>query len=123
MASGVRCRVVFDMEALQQVAARSDETRAALVELTDRIVARANSSGSSTHTGGHGYDTKGTGRPRRGMGWVQHENSPAPLDGTQASYAGNVRMQRDGYMGIVYTANYAAQVDNHRNNTLLKAMG
>lgn len=40
-----------------------------------------------------------------------------------ASYAGNVRMQRDGYMGIVYTANHAAQLDNHRNNTLLKAKG
>jgi hypothetical protein len=32
-------------------------------------------------------------------------------------------MFHDGYMGIVYTANYSAQLDNHRNNTLLKAKG
>ena len=123
MASGVRCRVVFDMEALQQVAARSDDTRAALIVATDRIKARANAAGSGTHLVSHGYDTVGTGRPRKGEGWLQHDNSPAPVNDKQAAYAGNVSMQRNGYMGIVYTANYAAVVDNHRNNTLLKAMG
>jgi len=91
--------------------------------IADRITAAANAMGASTHSGGHGYDTKGTGRPRRGQGWLQHDRSPAPVTGPQASYAGNVRMQRDGYMGIVYTANHAAQLDNHRNNTLLKAKG
>lgn len=123
MASAARCRVEFDMAALRDAAARSDETRTALVAATDHIVAAANTMGASTHSGGHGYDTKGTGRPRRGQGWLQHDRSPAPVTGPQASYAGNVRMQRDGYMGIVYTANHAAQLDNHRNNTLLKAKG
>ena len=123
MASAAKCRVEFDMAALRDAAARSDETRAALVAATDRITAAANAMGASTHSGGHGYDTKGTGRPRRGQGWLQHDRSPAPVTGPQASYAGNVRMQRDGYMGIVYTANHAAQLDNHRNNTLLKAKG
>ena len=123
MASAAKCRVEFDMAALRDAAARSDETRAALVAATDRIIAAANAMGASTHSGGHGYDTKGTGRPRKGQGWLQHENSPAPVNGPQAAYDGNVRMQRDGYIGIVYTANHAAQVDNHRNNTLLKAKG
>lgn len=123
MASGVRVRVELDNEALLSVAARSDETRVALVVATNRIKSAANAMGSGTRTGGHGYDTKGTGRPRKGQGWLQHENSPEPLEGTQAVYDGNVSMQRNGYMGIVYTDNYAAQVDNHRNNTLLKAKG
>ena len=116
-------RVEWDMAALQRAAARSDETRAALTEATDRIVATANAMGSGTRSGGHGYKAKGTGKPRKGHGWLEHENSPAPVTGPAAEYAGNVRMSHDGYMGIVYTANYSAQLDNHRNNTLLKAKG
>jgi hypothetical protein len=116
-------RVEWDMAALQRVAARSDETRDALKEATDRIVSTANAMGSGTHSGGHGYKTKGTGRSRKGQGWLEHENSPAAVTGPAAEYAGNVRMFHEGYMGIVYTANYSAQLDNHRNNTLLKARG
>ena len=116
-------RVEWDMDALQRAAARSEETRAALVDATDRIVSTANSMGSGTRSGGHGYKAKGTGKPRRGQGWLQHENSPAPVTGPAARYDGNVRMFHDGYMGIVYTANYSAKLDNHRNNTLLKAKG
>ena len=115
--------VEFDMAALQRAGASSDEMRAALVEVTDGIIASANALGSSTHTGGHGYKAKGTGKPRKGQGWLEHENSPAAVTGPAAEYEGNVRMFHEGYMGIVYTANYSAQLDNHRNNTLLKAKG
>lgn len=116
-------RVEWDMDALQRAAARSDDVRGALVEATDRIVATANAMGSGTRSGGHGYKAKGTGKPRKGQGWLEHENSPVAVTGPAAEYAGNVRMFHDGYMGIVYTANYSAQLDNHRNNTLLKAKG
>lgn len=116
-------RVEWDMDALQRAAARSDDVRGALVEATDRIVSTANAMGSGTRSGGHGYKAKGTGKPRKGQGWLEHENSPAPVTGPAAEYEGNVRMFHDGYMGIVYTANYSAQLDNHRNNTLLKAKG
>ena len=116
-------RVEWDMAALQRAAARSDETREALKEATDRIVSTANAMGSGTRSGGHGYKAKGTGTPRRGDGWLEHENSPAAVTGPAAEYEGNVQMFHDGYMGIVYTANYSAQLDNHRNNTLLKAKG
>jgi hypothetical protein len=111
------------MDALQRAAARSDDVRGALAEATDRIVSTANAMGSGTHSGGHGYEAKGTGTPRKGQGWLEHENSPAPVTGPAAHYDGNVRMFHDGYMGIVYTANYSAQLDNHKNNTLLKAKG
>lgn len=116
-------RVEWDMDALQRAAARSDDVRGALVEATDRIVATANAMGSGTRSGGHGYKAKGTGKPRKGQGWLEHENSPVAVTGPAAEYEGNVRMFHDGYMGIVYTANYSAQLDNHRNNTLLKAKG
>lgn len=115
--------VEFDMAALQRVGASSDETRAALAEVTDRIVSTANAMGSGTRSGGHGYKAKGTGRSRKGQGWLEHDRSPAAVTGPAAEYAGNVRMFHDGYMGIVYTANYSAQLDNHKNNTLLKAKG
>lgn len=115
--------VEFDMDALQRVGASSDEMRAALVEVTDGIVAAANALGSGTRSGGHGYKAKGTGRSRKGQGWLEHDRSPAAVTGPAAEYAGNVRMFHDGYMGIVYTANYSAQLDNHKNNTLLKAKG
>lgn len=115
--------VEFDMDALERVGARSDEMRAAMEEVTDGIIASANALGSSTHSGGHGYKAKGTGRARRGQGWLEHDRSPAAVTGPAAEYAGNVRMFHDGYMGIVYTANYSAQLDNHKNNTLLKAKG
>ena len=116
-------RVEWDMDALQRAAARSDEVRDALTEATDRIVATANAMGSGTRSGGHGYKAKGTGKPRKGQGWLEHDRSPAAVTGPAAEYAGNVRMFHDGYMGIVYTANYSAQLDNHKNNTLLKAKG
>lgn len=116
-------RVEWDMAALRRAAARSDETRTALEEATDRIISTANAMGSGTRSGGHGYKAKGTGTPRMGEGWLEYENSPAPVTGPAAEYAGNVRMFHDGYMGIVYTANYSAKLDNHRNNTLLKAKG
>lgn len=116
-------RVEWDMAALQRAAARSDEVRAALVEATDRIVGNANAMGHGTRSGGHDYKAKGTGTPRKGQGWLEHDRSPAPVTGPAAEYAGNVQMFRDGYMGIVYTANYSAKLDNHRNNTLLKAKG
>lgn len=116
-------RVEWDMDALQRAAARSDEVRGALVEATDRIVATANAMGSGTRSGGHDYKAKGTGTPRRGQGWLEHDRSPAAVTGPAAEYAGNVRMFHDGYMGIVYTANYSAELDNHKNNTLLKAKG
>lgn len=115
--------VEFDMDALQRVGASSDEMRAALVEVTDGIVAAANALGSGTRSGGHDYKAKGTGRSRKGQEWLEHDRSPAAVTGPAAEYAGNVRMFHDGYMGIVYTANYSAQLDNHKNNTLLKAKG
>ena len=41
--------------------------------------------------------------------------------GTPAKYKTGVKIGKKGYVGIVYTANYAAQKENHLHNTLLKA--
>lgn len=45
------------------------------------------------------------------------------VGGTQPVYDGNVKKKGRTMVGLVYTANYAAQKDNMLNNTLLKSLG
>lgn len=53
-----------------------------------------------------------------------HPDHKSPGVGdTPASYEGNVQVLRNSVVGLVYTANYAAQKDNAQNNTLLKSIG
>ena len=99
-------RVVWDMAALKRAAGTDPQVRDDLERTTDAIKGRANSLGSSFRTGLYHRD----------------HQSPA-VGGTQAAYDGDVRMVNGGNVGIVYTANYAAQKDNLQNNTLLKAKG
>lgn len=53
--------------------------------------------------------------------WHDHETGETKGD-TKARYGSDVMRGRYSYVGIVYTANYAAWKDNLKNNTLLKAM-
>lgn len=41
---------------------------------------------------------------------------------TQPRYASNVQRRGNVLIGLIYTANYAAQKDNHEHNTLLKSL-
>lgn len=41
---------------------------------------------------------------------------------TQPRYAGNVEKHGKSQVGLVWTANYAAQKENHEHNTLLKSI-
>ena len=99
-------RVEWDMDALQRAAGKDDGVEAALSEATSSITAAANALSSGFRTGLYHRD----------------HQSPA-VGGTQAAYEGNVEDHGKGNVGIVYTANYAAQKDNLQNNTLLKARG
>ena len=99
-------RVEWDMDALQRAAGTDEGVEAALVEATNAITRTANALSSGFRTGTYHRDHK----------------SPA-VGGTQAAYEGNVERHGKGNVGIVYTANYAAQKDNLQNNTLLKARG
>ena len=99
-------RVEWDMAALKRAAGTDPQVRDELERTTDAIKARANSMGGAFRTG------------------LYHRDHQSPAVGnTPAVYDGNVTMVNGGNIGIVYTANYAAQKDNLQNNTLLKAKG
>lgn len=104
--ASVSVKVVIDQKALEHAVNFSEGTARALGAKTDAITGAANGMSAGFRTGRYHRDHR----------------SPAVGD-TPASYAGNVQMESKGYVGIVYTANYAAQKDNYLNNTLLKAKG
>ena len=99
----------IDQRKLKKLALESDGTYQMVRAARDRVDATANSLGSSFRTGYYHRDHK----------------SPA-VGGTQPKYGGDTQRFRSGGVnapvGIVYTANYAAQKDNMLHNTLLKAL-
>ena len=106
MASVSNVEVVIDQKALEEAAYGQDGTEAILKEHTDRIIDAASALSA-------GY-----------MSGVFHDHETGTTNGpTHAEYDGNVQRRGKGFIGIVYTANYAAQKDNYENNTLLKAKG
>ena len=96
--------VVWHDDALKRAVAEA--SRPAVAERTAQICASANSIGGGFRTGFYHRDHK----------------SPA-VGGTAASYTSDVEEHAGLPVGIVQTGNYAAMVDNARNNTLLKARG
>lgn len=55
---------------------------------------------------------------------IIHSDSGEEIGNTEAKYASNVRKmgQYRRPVGMVYTANYAAKLENSKNNTLLKVL-
>ena len=106
MASTVSVRVVIDEKSLQREVANAKGTAEALRDDVKRRREYANSLA-------YGYRT----------GRYHDRKSGETKGNTQARYGSDVKKFRDGYLGIVYTANYAAQKENHEHNTLLKAKG
>lgn len=99
-------RITWDKRALGHVIGTAPETRDAITQATRRIEAGA-SSMSAGYTSSEYRDRK-TGEKR----------GPTP-----AKYSSDVKQHSHAWVGIVYTANYAAQKDNMENNTLMKAVG
>ena len=105
MASDVNVRVEIRATDLARACCLADGTGEQVTEITDRI-ANAASNMSAGYTSGR---------------WHDHETGET-RGPTAAQYGRNVEKGDYSYRGIVYTANYAAQKDNHENNTLLKAV-
>lgn len=99
-----KTKTVWDDRALKR--AVSDAAEASVEAVTVQIAGTANSMGGSFRTGLYHRDHK----------------SPA-VGNTAPRYPANVERQHGVPIGIVYTGNYAAMVDNHLHNTLLKASG
>ena len=98
--------VVIDERKLENAVSKAEGTKNALNKKVSQIKTRANTLAS-------GYRTKK---------WHDHKTGETKGN-TQARYDGNVQRGKKGYVGIVYTANYSAQKENHEHNTLLKAKG
>ena len=104
--ASVTVKVDISQQALEHAVFFSEGTARALGGKTSAITGAANALSAGFRTG------------------LCHRNHQSPAVGnTPAEYAGDVELKRKGYVGIVYTANYAAQKDNHLHNTLLKAKG
>ena len=97
--------IKWNRKALGHAIGTAPETLAAVTAATNRIASAAQSLGS-------GYTTKKWKDPKTGE----------VKGGTQAEYGSSVKTLTNAHVGLVYTANYAAQKDNMEHNTLLKAV-
>jgi methyl coenzyme M reductase alpha subunit len=101
----VTCLVKIDEEKLKHAISNAEKLPGQLSTPVNAIINAANSMSAGFRTG------------------IFHDPKTGEKRGdTQPNYAGNVIKGKHGYVGIVYTANYAAQKDNHLHNTLLKAV-
>lgn len=106
MANESSVTVEFDFPALQHAASHDALIESMLRVYTARCVNAANAMSSGFRTG------------------IYHPDHKSPgVGNTQPVYVGDVTEGRKGIVGIVHPANYAAMLDNHENNTLLKVKG
>ena len=99
-------RVEIDEAALKEAIKNGDGIESLLRSEAENIASRARSLSSGMRTGRF-YD--------REKGQL--------LGDTEPTFASDVKKIGNGYVGIVYTSNYAAQKANYENNILLKAKG
>lgn len=106
MAKSASVTVEFDLSALQDAASHDKLVESMLRVRTAQCVNAANAMSSGFRTG------------------IYHRDHQSPgVGNTQPVYVGDVTEGRRGIVGIVHPANYAAMLDNHENNTLLKVKG
>lgn len=99
-------RVDIDQKALEDAIANGEGLPDLLKAEVDKIVTRANSLSAGMRTARF-YD--------RESGELRGDTEP--------EFQGNVKKFANGYIGIVYPANYAAHKANMTSNILLKAKG
>lgn len=121
--ASVSMKVDISQQALERAVNFSTGTRTALARESNAIAARAN--GMATEKTGIWHETGANHTPgKTGGTWHDHGGNYKTVGDQEARYGTKpVIIGKDGYIGIVYTANYAAIKDNHKNNTLLKAKG
>lgn len=119
----VTVKVDISQQSLKHAVNFAPGTRTALARESNAIAARAN--GMATEKSGIWHETGKPHTPgKTGGEWHDHGGSYKTIGGEEAKYSTKpVIAGKDGYVGIVFAANYAAQKDNLKNNTLLKAKG
>lgn len=98
-------KIVLDEEKVYEAIQDAEGTQGMLEALTQRITGKANALSSGYRTGRF------------------YDRQAKELKGnTQPRFAGNVERHGKSQVGLVYTANYAAQKHNYEHNTLLKSI-
>lgn len=99
------------------------QVKNAVTQEANAIANRA--SGMATEKSGVWHDTGKPHNPERTGGtWRDHGKSYPTIGGTEPVYRAKPAKIIGGKpFAIAYTGNYAAQKDNLKNNTLLKAKG
>lgn len=97
--------IKWNRQALGRAIGTAPETLQAVTSATERLAANAQAMGGGFRT----------------AKWRDPSTGEVKGD-TPAEYRGSVRSFNNAHVGIVYTANYAAQKDNLLNNTLLKVI-
>ena len=114
--------VYINDQVLREVVNDAPGTKEALDSLCSDIEGRANSIASGYRSGvWHEYGSKNAANPGNGK-WRDTGRQTVKKGDTPARYAHDVAKRGGVQVGIVYTANYAAQKENRQHNTLLKAI-
>lgn len=121
--ANVTVTVDISQKSLEEAINSAEGTRSAISSESSKIAAKANAMASEKSG-----VWRETGKPhtpgRSGGEFHDHGNVTEVIGGKSAVYASKpARRGPGGVVGIVYTANYAAQKDNSKRNTLLKAKG
>lgn len=121
--ASVSVKVDISEKALERVINESPETKSAINSLSNQIANRANA--MAQEISGIWHETGKPHNPeRKGGEWVGSSKDFPTIGGVEARYDSKpAKLGSDGLVGIVFSANYAAQKDNHLHNTLLKAKG
>lgn len=97
-------------------------TAETLQEYCSAIQARAQANAAGYRSGiWHEYGSKKAANPGNGK-WVDRGRTYPTKGNTPARYASNVQKRGGVQVGLVYTANHAAQKENMQHNTLLKSI-
>lgn len=125
MGSGIKVRVNISEQALKKCAFDAPGVRSAVTKGANEIAARAN--GLATEKSGIWHEIGVPHTPGKTGGKWEGTNKTISftIGGEQASYrAFAAKPTRDGTpVSIVVTKNHAAELDNMKHNTLVRAIG
>lgn len=112
--------VHIDKAKCAEVINSSPGTVAALTDICSKISAKANAMAAG-YKSGIWHET-GSKKPPGNGEWHDRGKQYPTKGGTPAHYGFDVGKRGRTQVGIVFTANYAAQKENRAHNTLLKSL-
>ena len=115
-------KIEISEELVESVINKAEGTRGILNAIAKEVASRANSMASEKSGVWHE-----TGKPhtpgRKGGKFHDHGNVKETIGGTEAKYAYKPAIRgKSGLVALVHTGNYAAMLDTHKHNTMLKAL-